>query len=252
MVCTKMKELLIALVGIWTSFWSGSPAKLEIRPTPIPQIQTSSFVSVGDNKYSYAFFEAGEKVKLIDNFKNRKSLADMVLDYKCRNAINGGFYDEEARPLGLVIIESTQISGDRPNSLFNGYLTQSKNNKWRITDKPIYASVHNAVQAGPLLWLDGHKRELNETQKQSRRMVAIRSNDGKLYFVTIYDEQSVLDGPSLSQLPEVIGLVAEKQKWQIESALNLDGGSASGFYNGEVWLKDWQPVGSVWCNLNAR
>ena len=52
MKCTKMTELFVAIVGIWTSLWSGTPAKLDVKPTPVLQRQVSFTVTLGDKTYN--------------------------------------------------------------------------------------------------------------------------------------------------------------------------------------------------------
>ncbi|KKW11013.1 MAG: hypothetical protein UY49_C0010G0009, partial [Microgenomates group bacterium GW2011_GWC1_49_7] len=77
-------------------------------------------------------------------------------------------------------------------------------------------------------------------------MVAAKTGEGFL-FLTVYKEDSVFEGPLLADLPKVIQKINTEENLGIVDALNLDGGSASAFDNGETSLSELTPVGSLFC-----
>ena len=78
-------------------------------------------------------------------------------------------------------------------------------------------------------------------------MAAAKTMDNELLFLTVYSGDSVFDGPLLADLPLVIEKISDEEKLDIAEAINLDGGSASSFYQGETTISELTPVGSLFC-----
>jgi len=242
-----MLDLVLGWLTAAIGLLGGQIAGQAVGPAPT-QPPTRS-VTVAQGKYDYDFFTAkpDDTVDMVYNYEGRSGTQTIIAANGCKAAINGGFYDKNYRPLGLVIDEARQMSKNRPNGLFNGYLFLRPNGSMDISDRPVYANVRDVIQTGPILVENGRAVASGESKDPARRMVAAKLQDGQMMFVAVYDSQSRLDGPPLSALAEVVLAAAEKEGKQVLQAINLDGGSASAFYNQNVNLKEWQPVGSVWC-----
>lgn len=124
------------------------------------------------------------------------------------------------------------------NYLFNGFLSN-----FGIESVPPNMATW-AVQTGPMLWKNNKQIRVNTTNdKSARRGVAIVTTDNKLYFAIFYNSQAPVLGPYLNDLPEVIKLLG----LEVKTAINLDGGQASAFYDGKLMLEESDPVGTILC-----
>ncbi len=81
----------------------------------------------------------------------------------------------------------------------------------------------------------------------ARRTIAAKTRDNTYVFLTVYDENSVFGGPLLSDLPSAVEEISNREEFRIADAINLDGGSASAFYNGDANLSELTSVGSIFC-----
>jgi exopolysaccharide biosynthesis protein len=249
----------VLLLGIACSFWfwqnlnnnsadNNLSKETAVYPVASPEPERPKIKTIrrGDNSYGYAFFESGDKIKLIGNYDQKETAKNISDSYECRFGINGGFYDKDGKALGWVVANGTNVSKSRTSNLFNGYLSLNSNN-WTI-GKSVPEGSENGLQSGPILIDDGKTTVLNlVNDKSARRMFAAITFDNTAFFGSVFDEKTPLLGPNLVELPEIIKEIglAEKKKWV--SAINLDGGSASAFKDGDFWLEEISPIGSWWC-----
>jgi hypothetical protein len=63
----------------------------------------------------------------------------------------------------------------------------------------------------------------------------------------VYDPSSSFRGPKLADLPSFVSKLEKDVQVPLADAINLDGGSASTFKNGETYLTELSPVGSLLC-----
>lgn len=160
------------------------------------------------------------------------------MENNCQFAVNGGFYDKQNRPIGLVVANKMTLNPGQKNYLFNGYLSDLGISY----ESPMMANW--AIQTGPMLWDNNRPIKVSTTNdKSARRGVAIWSTDNKLHFVIFYNSQAETLGPYLNDMPEIL----ESLSIPIKSAINLDGGQASAFYDGKIFLDEIDPVGTVLC-----
>ena len=148
------------------------------------------------------------------------------------------FYDTNNKPIGLVIADNKILNPGHNNYLFNGYLSN-------LGIESVPPSMANwAVQTGPVLIKNSQTLNIKTGgDKSARRGVAIVTHDNKLYFVIFYNSQAPVLGPHLNDLPEII----KRLGITIKSAINLDGGGASAFYDGKLILEESDPVGTILC-----
>lgn len=259
--------LLFFLIMFWrvTPFCKGchsfrknqteTPSSIESRPTPI----AVSTIEYNNTKYAYAFFEvnSGQDLSFIPNFEEKLTIQEIAAKYHCQNAINGGFYTTDRKPLGAFIANGKEIGKQKTNSLINAYLSIQKS-KARIDPDQIgidYSYPSDTpdilLQNGPMVYFDSRPVRLAiNNDEPNRRMVAATTASGSLLFLTIYNPDSVYSGPLLGDVPailEEIDIQSDESLSFIKNAMNLDGGTASAFIGNGTSLSELQPVGSVFC-----
>jgi uncharacterized protein YigE (DUF2233 family) len=162
--------------------------------------------------------------------------------------VNGGFYDVDSSPLGLVTSDRSQIAPFRRNNLLNGILSINEFDTPRITRAVPADSLVHAVQTGPVLWENGSSVELQiQNDEPSRRVIGVVTGSNELLFFVFYNPKSVFLGPPLTELPDILKTLNDEFGLNIADAINLDGGSASIFITPDFSLSEISPVGSYWC-----
>jgi uncharacterized protein YigE (DUF2233 family) len=143
-------------------------------------------------------------------------------------AINGGFFDQANRALGLLISDGQafgqsfrgfggmfSLRGDRPA------LQWLKTNPYRPD-----AGITQAAQSFPMLVLDSHVVDgINDNGERNRRSFVALDKDG-----------SVLLGVCQTAtwtLTDLAQYLAASSRFNVAHALNLDGGASTG-----IWIKD--------------
>ena len=226
------------------------PPERMITPTPAPEDSAIKIVKHGTSQYAYAFFVVSDptSLSLIPNFSRPEDAESLVAKAGCISAINGGFYDKANRPLGYFATNGTMYGPQIKSDLVNGFLWAQASSSAVISTNLPNADYRFALQTGPILMFDGNVLPLSiNNDSTARRMVAARSMDNRMVFVAIFNENSVYDGPLLTDVPAIIQAVSEKENLHIADAINLDGGSASAFYSGNTRLSELTPVGSIFC-----
>jgi len=246
--------LLLIAVAIFSVFRGGLSLKIgEILKFSEPTPGVRRFAEakrVGRYSYYAYLVPRPRDLYLLDNVKG-EDVSGILKKEGCEAGINGGFYDEDFAPLGLIIKEGQVLSPQKRSLLLDGYFALSDNNEVEIGPTTPLANSRLAIQSGPLLLDQGGTLELQiKDDKFSRRSVLANLNGRALFFVSIFDAQSVFSGPKLNELPSLLLEIARDNKWQIQSALNLDGGSSSFFYNDNVVLGEYRAVRTILCVKN--
>lgn len=207
-------------------------------------------IEVNGKEYAYAWVQISnsESLFLFPNFKEKYTLDEGVDNYDCKNLTSGGFYTETNSPIGLFISEEVKFNNKISSNLFNGYFILTKENKPIISRDYSGVSVRIGLQTGPLLIQNGVIQKLALTgDKMARRIVVALTKEDEIYFITLYDKDSVFIGPLLADLPVLVSKIQDEIKVEFISALNLDGGAASAFYTQSIQLSELTPIGSFFC-----
>ena len=243
-----MKKILILILAIVAAiWWFKRPAPViqpQASPSPVDQLETISYQNK-TYRFGYFLVDNLNRLKLIAN-SDFDSSENLIKKNQCRAAINGGFYDVNDRPLGWLVSEEQELSAPIISRLLDGFL--ATNGQAVIDFTQSKAPVRSAVQSGPMLVYKKEPLKLNIANDElRRRAVALIAQDGQLIFLTIVGQDSELAGPYLADLPRLAVAIGEKIAWQISEAINLDGGTASAFFTDKVYLKELNPVGSIFC-----
>lgn len=186
------------------------------------------------------------KMQLHSNLVDKKTARETAKESNCTNLVNGGFYSKEGKTIGLFIDEGKTVSKYKKNKTFDGIFYITSDNLPQIgTTLP--GSIRLAVQSGPILINEnrGQNYSINNDRQERRIVVAI--DKSKIIFLAIYEKSSVFKGPYLADLPKVLKIVEDKSGMKFESALNLDGGTASAFIINGTTLGELSLIGSYFC-----
>lgn len=251
--------LLLAIYYFWQKGFGENIPQSKPEPSIREQITTPSptspfsqdlpTITYDEKKYVYDLTKVDDisKISLIEN-KEKEGSGELIKRYNCLQAINGGFYDTNGKPLGLLITNGQTINKAIPSSLLDGFIYIDNQKKVGIARHLAETELKIALQSGPML-IENQKTLLLQIKndKYARRMAAAITKEKTLIFLTIFDPESNLHGPKLGDLPLILKLIAQKENLKLTSALNLDGGAASAFKADNISLLEYNPVGSLFC-----
>ena len=242
--------IVIVSIGLIKSFSNPVPPSpligITIKPESTKALQMKSrIISYGNNEYRLVYEPlAGREILLIPNFNEKQLSSSIIETHKCTIASSAGFYTTENTPLGLFKIDGVELGTNKNNSsLLTGYLYISNNGTIMI-ESTYRDDFSTALQSGPLF-----TKAQTFTSKQdehARRIVIIADTAGEYYLASLYQDSNNFSGPLLSEIPRI--LYSADSPLSVNKILNLDGGSASFFYNGsDKSVSELVPVGGVIC-----
>ena len=155
----------------------------------------------------------------------RTALAQVMQQEKCLAGVNGGYFDPDYAPIGLLISDGKVIAPLRRARLITGVLAASRREVkiLRVGEFSKKQTFNAAVQCGPFLVDTGRSvRGLEKTREARRTFVA--AGPANLAALGLCSEVS------LSELAKILATTRLDNDFKIERAFNLDGGSSSGFW----------------------
>lgn len=223
-----------------------------VNTTPTPTTQNDTFKKITFNnevfRYDYFATSQADTLKLINNVAEGFSSQQLIKEKTCKYFTNAGFYTKDLENIGKLSIDGEVESQYQKNQLFNGFLHASKSGQLLIEKARDSIAFENGFQSGPLLFEEKNRLTLAmKNDAHERRMIAITTLDKKTIFMVLLGESSQFEGPLLGDLPKIIEQIALIESFQIESAMNLDGGTASVFFNQQNYLKELKSVGTFLC-----
>ncbi|HEX8490546.1 MAG TPA: phosphodiester glycosidase family protein, partial [Chthoniobacterales bacterium] len=180
-------------------------------------------------------------LRVIDNPTSADDLAAVMRRTRGAAGVNGGYFDPQDLPLGLLISDGKQIAPQRKARLLSGVIVVTKG-RVELLRSAEYSSRKNvtaALQCGPFL-VDGGRAVpgLNNTRSARRTFIltggADRAAIGFCSSVTLAELGDILATPGV--VPDL----------KVQRALNLDGGSSSAFWfagdNGPFSIRELKRV----------
>lgn len=164
-------------------------------------------------------------LRVIDNPTGGDDLAAVMQRERCLAGVNGGYFDPANAPVGLLISDGKLVAPLQKARLLSGVVSVVKGRlqiqragAFSLKEKPSAAR-----QCGPFLVEGGRPLTgLNNTRSARRTFVLVgekgRAAIGYASSVTLAELGAVLATPGLT--PDM----------KVQNALNLDGGSSSGFW----------------------
>jgi hypothetical protein len=162
----------------------------------------------------------------------------------CVAGVNGGFFHPDRQPAGLMISGGSRINRLETAKLLSGVIYSDHRGihlvrRGRFQDHPHIAAL---LQAGPYLVEDGRSvRGLSAADPRRRTFVA---TDWRGQWVI----GATLSSLTLAELGAILVSPDALTPWRIDRALNLDGGSSTGFFidlgnaRAPVTLHPWKRV----------
>jgi uncharacterized protein YigE (DUF2233 family) len=164
-------------------------------------------------------------LRVIDNPTGEHNLAAAMRREHCLAGVNGGYFDPEDKPVGLVITGGKMIAPLRKARLLSGVLVASPG-RVQLLRAAEYSSkqkAHDALQCGPFLVDRGQPVPgLNDTRSARRSFVLTSGSDRAAI--------GFCSGVTLAQLGKILGTPGVAPDLKVQRALNLDGGSSSAFW----------------------
>lgn len=157
----------------------------------------------------------------------RRELAEVMAETKSLAGVNGGYFDPEDAPVGLLVSEGRVIAPLRKAKLLSGVLAVSATRVDIVRATRFVRSdkITSALQCGPLLVeRTTPVAGLNDTRPARRTFVAVDGNGRAALGVS--------SAVTLAQLGKILSLPDLGGKIKIARALNLDGGSSTAFWFG--------------------
>ncbi len=143
----------------------------------------------------------------------------------CVAGVNGGYFQEDFRPVGLMVADGRQVHAFEKAKLLSGVLAV-RGSRIEIARSSHFQNpgdVREAIQCGPMLVEGGQPVAGLNAERPARRTVV--ATDGRGQWALIYITSVTLsDAARILTTPGVLG------DWVPATALNLDGGSSSGLW----------------------
>ena len=192
--------------------------------------------------FDLAIFSAKScALRIIDNPEGER-LASMMKREKYVCGVNGGYFDEQFKPIGLRIVNSQMLTPLKRARLITGVLLASPHGVQIVRAREFSQrqKIEAAIQCGPFL-VDRSQRVggLNNSQHARRTFAATETNERALL--------GFCSEVSLADLANILAKTPIAADLKIQRAINLDGGSSSAFWfareNGSVFsIPERKPV----------
>lgn len=164
-------------------------------------------------------------LRVLQNESGADSLGEVMRHEKCLAGVNGGYFDEKFAPIGLRIVNGQMIAPLKRARLITGVLVASARGAQIVRAREFSRrpGVTTAIQCGPFL-VDLTKPigGLNDANLARRTFAATTTSNRALLGVCAH--------VSLAELSKILVTTSFAEDLKIERALNLDGGSSSGFW----------------------
>jgi len=149
-------------------------------------------------------------------------LADAMARENCLAGVNGGYFDPQGAPVGLLRSGGKMIAPLRRARLLSGVLAVQPGRVqiFRASEFPTKSAWPEAIQCGPFLVDRGKPVAGLEDTRSARRT----------FVLTTSDRRVALGYCAPLPLARLARVLAALSQLQVTRALNLDGGSSSAFW----------------------
>jgi hypothetical protein len=238
--------LLLILISVARAQWAQISSQSE--PSAAKGLEHRYLVVEDSNSGERASLELAIfstkscRLRVIDRSSEpRADLEDVMPRGNFLAGVNGGYFDPEYRPIGLLIVDGTMVAPLQKARLLSGVLSASpkKVQISRIAEFSLTQKPDAAVECGPMIVDLGKSVRGLESRKVARRTFAAVSSGDKAALGFCSDV-------TLADLASILAIVTIHD-FKIQRALNLDGGSSSAFWfkraNGSAFsISEQKPV----------
>lgn len=164
-------------------------------------------------------------VRVVQNEEGRDSLAEAMANENCLAGVNGGYFDEKFAPIGLRITNGQMIAPLQRARLITGALVASSRGVQIVRSREFSrrAGVTAAIQCGPFLVDRSQPIGGLNNSRPARRTFAATTKSMRALI-------GVCSDVSLAELSKILATTSFVEDLRIERAINLDGGSSTGFW----------------------
>ncbi len=165
------------------------------------------------------------RLRIIDQpSEPRGDLDEMMRREKCLAGVNGGYFDPNYKPIGLLIVDGKIIAPLQRARLLTGILNASSNKVQilRVSEFSRGQKIDAAVECGPMIVDLGNQVAGLDATRQARRTFAAAGKADRAALGFCSDV-------SLADLSKIL-TTQFAPNFKIHRALNLDGGSSSAFW----------------------
>ncbi len=180
--------------------------------------------------------------RVVQNDGGSDGLAEMMRNENCLAGVNGGYFDEKFAPIGLRIANGQIIASLQRARLITGVLLASTRGVQIVRSREFSrrAGANAAIQCGPFLVDRNQPIGGLNNSRPARRTFAATANSSRALV-------GVCSNVSLAELSKILATTSFAEDLRIERALNLDGGSSTGFWfareNGSAFsIPEQKPV----------
>jgi exopolysaccharide biosynthesis protein len=225
--------LSVALVLFWVARAQGAwnVTSSETEKSGVPSVEHRRIVvteaGTGDEATIDLALFAPKSVALrvVDNPSGDEQLAAVMRRNRGIAGVNGGYFDPQNAPVGLLVSDGKLIAPFRKARLLSGVLVATKGRVelLRSTEYSPRKTATAALQCGPFL-VDGGTAVpgLNTTRPARRTFVLTAGSDRAAL--------GYCSAVTLAQLGEILATTCLTPDLKVQRALNLDGGSSSAFW----------------------
>ena len=217
--------LCSAARGEWTVVSSEQQAAGRASVTHFKAVAAEGETGARATLHLAVFSPKTATLRMIDDANARPSLAETMQRENAIAGVNGGYFEADHTPLGLLVADRRMVAPLRKARLLSGVVSADKGRVQvqRVAEFSLAAKSANARQSGPFLVDRGTAVPgLNATRAARRTFVATAGADtaaiGYSSHLTLAQIGAVL--ATRGVIPEV----------KLQRALNLDGGSSSAFW----------------------
>jgi uncharacterized protein YigE (DUF2233 family) len=164
-------------------------------------------------------------LRVIDNPSGEGNLAGVMRRENCLAGVNGGYFDPEDKPVGLLVSDGKVIAPLRKARLLSGMMIVSNGRMQllRVAEYSAKRKATAALQCGPFLVDRGRPVPgLNDTRPARRTFIVTGGADRAAI--------GFCSAATLAQLGKILATPALTPDLKTQRALNLDGGSSSAFW----------------------
>jgi hypothetical protein len=164
-------------------------------------------------------------LRVLQNEGGAASLSEVMKREACLAGVNGGYFDEKFAPIGLRIVNGQMIAPLQRARLITAVLVGSSRGVQIVRAREFSRrpGITTAIQCGPFLVDRGASISGLNDANLARRTFAATTNGNRALL-------GVCSQVSLAKLSKVLATTSLAEDLTIERALNLDGGSSSGFW----------------------
>jgi exopolysaccharide biosynthesis protein len=221
--------LVLFLVGSARADWTvtaseterGAVAGAEHRRIVLTESQTEERATL-----DLALFSMKSAIlRVIDNPAGEDNLAAVMRRENCLAGVNGGYFDPENKPVGLLISDGNVVAPLRKARLLSGVMIVS-NGRVQLLRFAEYSSRRNsiaALQCGPFL-IDRSQPVAGLDDTRSARRTCVVTGGSDRAGIGYCSEAT------LAQLGKILATTGLAPDLKVQRALNLDGGSSSAFW----------------------